>query len=170
VFKDGSIAKIFGIIYRAVADLEIDAPKLAGQAFGPGEVYDFFKALSTAVDSATKSVFIIDAYLDDQIFDSYLSNLPEGISLRLLTSKYGLSLKTAITKYNQQHGTLVDVKISAELHDRVLFLDHLSCWVMGQSIKDAAQLKPTYFLPLSADVAKLKLSHYEAIWNKASVL
>jgi hypothetical protein len=42
VFKDGSVAKIFGLIHRAIADLEFDAPKLAGQAFGSGEVYDFF--------------------------------------------------------------------------------------------------------------------------------
>jgi hypothetical protein len=38
---------------------------------------------------------------------------------------------------------------------------------MGQSIKDAAKAKPTYLLPLPADIAKLKLTHYEAIWVTA---
>jgi hypothetical protein len=41
---------------------------------------------------------------------------------------------------------------------------------MGQSIKDAANAKPTYLVPLSADIAKLKFAFYEAIWQKATVL
>ena len=172
-FRDGNIAKIFGLIHRAIADLELNAPLLAGQAFAPGERYDFFKALSAAVGSATKSIFIIDAYLDDQIFDSYISGLPTGVSIRLLTgTKYKVpaKLKPAVVNYNQQYEQMVEVKISDEIHDRVLFIDNLSCWVMGQSIKDAAKDKPTYLMPLPADIATLKLSHYEPIWNNASVL
>ena len=67
-------------------------------------------------------------------------------------------------------GSIAEVKTSGEIHDRVLFIDDLSCWVMGQSIKDAAKAKPTYLLPLPADISTLKLSHYELIWNNASVL
>lgn len=173
ILRDGNVARIFGLIHRAIADLELDAPLLAGQAFAPGEVYDFFKALSAAVGSATKSIFIIDAYLDDQIFDSYISGLPTGVSIRLLTgTKHGVpaKLKPAVVSYNQQHGQTAEVKISDEIHDRVLFIDNLSCWVMGQSIKDAAKAKPTYLLPLPTDIATLKLSHYELIWNNASAI
>ena len=172
-FRDGSVAKIFGLIHRAIADLELDAPLLAGQAYAPGEVYDFFKDLSAVVRSAIKSIFIIDAFLDDQIFDSYISGLPAGVSVRLLTgTKYEVpaKLKPALVKYNQQHGSVAEVKTSGEIHDRVLFIDDLSCWVMGQSIKDAAKAKPTYLFPLPANIATLKLSHYELIWNNASVL
>ena len=146
---------------------------LAGQAFAPEERYDFFKALSAAVGSATKSIFIIDAYLDGQIFDSYISGLPKGVSIRLLTGtkhEVPAKLKPAVVNYNQQHGQIAEVKVSGEIHDRVLFIDNLSCWVMGQSIKDAAKAKPTYLLLLPADIAELKLSHYEPIWNNASVL
>ena len=129
-FRDGNIAKIFGLIYRAIADLELDAPMLAGQAFALGEVYDFFKALSAVVGSATKSVFIIDPYFDDQIFDSYISELPTGVSMRLLTGtkhQVPAKLKPAVVIYNQQHGQIAEVKISDETHDRVLFIDNLSC-------------------------------------------
>ena len=168
--RDGYVAKIFNLIHRAIADLELDAPLLAGQVFATGEVYDFFKALLAAVGSATKSIFIIDAYLDEEIFESYISNLPVGVSVQLLTSKYGARLKPALAMYKQQYDTPASVKISNEIHDRVLFVDNLSCWVMGQSIKDAAKAKPTYLSPLPTDIAKLKLSHYEVIWNNASAL
>lgn len=108
--------------------------------------------------------------LDDQIFDTYLANIPAGLSVRLLAHKHGNLLKPAIQKFSAQHGNNVAVRVSPEFHDRIVFVDDLSCWVMGQSIKDAAKAKPTYLLPLSADIAKLKLSHYETIWNTAAVL
>ncbi len=170
LLRDGQISKIIGLVHRAIADLELDTPKLANQAFAPGAVYDFFKALSAALGSATTSIFIIDPYLDEQIFDTYLASVPAGLSVRLLAHKYGNLLKPAVQKFSAQHGTNVSVRISPEFHDRIVFVDDLSCWVMGQSIKDAAKAKPTYLLPLPPDIAKLKQSHYEAIWQQATVL
>ena len=170
LLRDGHVAKIIGLLHRVIADLEIEMPKLADQAFAPGAVYDFFKALSAALGSATTSVFIIDPYLDEQIFDTYLASIPGGVAVRLLGHKYGNLLKPAVQKFSAQHGNSIAVRISSEFHDRIVFVDDLSCWVMGQSIKDAAKAKPTYLLPLSADIANLKLGHYEAIWNTGTVL
>jgi hypothetical protein len=170
LLRDGSVSKIVGLLHRAIADLELEAPKVADQAFAPGAEYNFFKALNAALSSATSSIFIVDPYLDEHIFDSYLAGTPTGLTVRLLTHKYGNLLKPAVQKFPTQHGTSVSARISPELHDRVVFVDNLSCWVMGQSIKDAAKSKPTYLLPLPPDIAKLKLGHYEAIWSNANVL
>jgi hypothetical protein len=167
---DGLVAAILGTIHRAIADLELDRPRLAGQAFGPGEVYDFFKLLSTAVGSATSAVLVIDPYVDDQIFDTYLSGIQGGVRVRILAAKYGNLLKPAVQKFTAQHNIPVEVRTSSDFHDRVLFIDGLSCWVMGQSLKDAAKAKPTYLLPLPTDIASLKITHYETIWARASVL
>lgn len=168
--REGQIATVLGAVHRAIADIELERPKLSNQAFGPGDVYDFIKALSAAVGSTTKELFIVDPYLDEQIFDGYLTSAPAGIKVRLLANKYGPALKPAVQKFTAQHKLPVEIRLSAEFHDRVLFIDGLSCWVMGQSLKDAAKAKPTYLVPLPTDVAKLKLSHYEAIWGKASAL
>jgi hypothetical protein len=170
IMRDGQVAKIIGRIHRAIADLDLETPKLADQAFASGEVYDFFKALSAVFGSATASLFIIDPYLDEQIFDGYLASIPVAISVRLLTHKYGNLLKPAVEKFVAQHGANITVRISPGFHDRIVFVDDLSCWVMGQSIKDAAKAKPTYLLPLAPDIAKLKLTYYEAIWDNATVL
>ena len=170
LMRDGQVASVLGIIHRAIADLEFERPQLASQAFGAGEVYDFFKALAAAVSSATSSIFVVDPYLDDQIFDAYLADAPKNTTIRLLASKYGNLLKPAVQKFTSQYGVPVEVRISSEFHDRVLFIDELSGWVIGQSLKDAAKAKPTYLVPLSTDVAILKLSHYQSIWSKADVL
>lgn len=89
LFRDSEVAKIFGIIHRAIAELELEPQKTEQQAFASGAVYDFFNALKTALASASSAIFVIDPYLDDQIFDTYLANTPAGVSVRLLAHKYG---------------------------------------------------------------------------------
>ena len=61
-------------------------------------------------------------------------------------------------------------KRSPAIHDRVIIIDDTACWVLGQSIKDAAKNKPTYIAPLPSDVVTLKEAHYEKIWNAATAI
>jgi hypothetical protein len=67
----------------------------------------------------------------------------------------------------QQTKVKLEARASGAIHDRVLFLDGRSCWVLGQSIKDAAKSKPTYLAPLDAQTAELKKSEYGKIWSSA---
>lgn len=170
ITRDGNIAKVFGIIHRAIAGLEVDLPQLQGVALPGGATYDFFRELSKLMRSAQSSLLVVDPYLDETIFDRYLQGLPAGVSLRLLANKYGLRLKAALAAFSAQHGQSAAIRTSAAFHDRVIFIDGLSGWVLGQSIRDAAASKPTYLLPLAADIAVLKRSHYEAVWNAAAPL
>jgi hypothetical protein len=64
----------------------------------------------------------------------------------------------------------VEVRTSQGIHDRVVFVDGRSCWVLGQSIKDAAKSKPTYIAPIAADATQLKLADYEKIWATAHTI
>jgi len=54
-----------------------------------------------------------------------------------------------------------------DAHDRAAFADD-RCWVIGQSIKDAAKKKPTYIVEHSG-AASMK-GIYEAIWMSAAVV
>jgi hypothetical protein len=51
-----------------------------------------------------------------------------------------------------------------------IFIDGYACWIIGQSVKDAAKAKPTYLVPVPPDVAPEKLNNYEEIWSKANAL
>lgn len=165
-----NVAQIFGILHRAVADLELRLPKDPGQSFGPGAVYDFFKALNGVISSAQKSLLIADPYMDETVFDTYLSSVGKGIAVRLLVERYSAKVKPAAEKFVGQYGALLEVRSSSDFHDRLLFVDDDVCWVVGQSIKDAAAAKPTYLASLSADLAKPKLAHYERIWLQATAI
>lgn len=155
-------------IHEAIATLESALPADADHIFGPGAVYDFFKALNELVGSATRSVFIVDPYMDNSIFDGYLSNLGSSIVARLLVSRHAESVRVAAVSFRAQRGVDVSVRRSKAIHDRVIFIDSAQCWVLGASIKDAAAKKPTYLAPISADVVPEKLRIYEELWNSAS--
>ena len=165
--RASNVAKIFGTLHRAIADLELKVPQKGKVTFSAGEVYDFFRELNHVIKSAESSIFIVDPYLDTTVFDHYLNSRNENVIVRLLSNKNADSLKTASEKYNQQHGNVLEVRKSTKIHDRVIFLDDYVCWIVGQSLKQAAKAKPTYLAPLAPDVVSAKLDDYEKIWSES---
>lgn len=105
---------------------------------------------------------IIDQDLDASVLDAYVSSVKPSVSVRLLTRRGHANLAPALEKFTQQSGLNIDAR-HAKVHDRVVFVDGIECWLIGQFIKDAARSLPTYIAPLSADVVTVKLAHYEAI-------
>ena len=170
ITRDSSVTTLLNLLYRAIAELELQVPTLPRQAFGPGAVYDFLKSLRELLASATNEIFIVDPYLDEQIFDSYLSAISRQVSVRLLAREHAVALKPSVQKFASQTSAAVEVRVSKSIHDRVVFLDGRSCWVLGQSIKDAAKSTPTYLAPLSDDAAQLKKDDYERIWTTATAI
>lgn len=165
-----TISKMLNILHRAIADIEFKVPSNAQVSFDAGDVYDFFKALNKVIASAKKSLFIIDPYLDHTVFDHYLNSRKEGVSVRLLVNKNAIDLLPSSEKYIEQFGNILQIKKSKLLHDRVIFVDEYACWLIGQSLKDAAKAKPTYLVPLSPDVVSAKMANYEEIWVHANEL
>ena len=170
--RSGQLAEILAALHHAIATLEyqvLSTPQ-PSQVFGPGAVYDFHKTLRGLLTSVTHSLLIVDPYLDEEIFDAYLSAVTKTASVRLLMNKNKVpaGMSASLTKFVTQNQMKVEARHSSQLHDRALFLDEFSCWVLGQSIKDAAKSKPTYLAPLDASVARLKKAIYDDIWVNAA--
>lgn len=170
LMRGRNVATIFGVLNRAIADLELQVPEKGKVAFAAGEVYDFFQELNKVIGLAEKSIFIVDPYLDATVFDHYLNSRRANVTVRLLLSKNPETIKAAAEKYVQQHGNVLEVRRSNKIHDRVMFLDGYVCWIVGQSLKDAAKAKPTYLAPLAPDVVAAKLDDYEEIWAEAHAI
>lgn len=168
--RASNVATIFGTLHRAIADLELKVPQKGKVAFSAGEIYDFFRELNNVIKSAESSILIVDPYLDATVFDHYLISRNENVTVRLLLNKNAGSLKAAAEKYIQQHGNVLEVRRSTKIHDRVIFIDGYVCWIVGQSLKQAAKAKPTYLAPLAPDVVAAKLEDYENIWIEADAI
>jgi hypothetical protein len=160
------IESFAAMLRSALAELELmmPEPELAG-SYEPGDEYQFYRDLKTIVGFATSDLFIIDNYLDTQIFDVYMENVAPPVAVRVLTSQVSVSLRAVAEKYSKR-GNL-ELRSSKDAHDRVVFSND-RCWVIGQSIKDAARKKPTYIVEHSG-AATMK-SIYEGIWPSATVI
>jgi len=166
--RQANYGAILTTIHKAITSIEESLPSTAEQVFGPGAAYDFFKALNELVASAERTLFLVDPYMDAEVFDGYLSALTPGKRVRLLVNKHTDNIKVAAEKFRAQHASEIEVRKSTQIHDRLVFVDDTQCWVLGASIKDAAAKKPTYLAPLANDVVAVKLSHYEDIWSAST--
>jgi phosphatidylserine/phosphatidylglycerophosphate/cardiolipin synthase-like enzyme len=134
-------------------------------AYGPGDDYEFYRDLKTIVQTANASLFIIDNYLDEQLFDLYMEKAASGVDIRILTDRLRGAVQVIAEKFSKRGS--FELRTSGGTHDRHVFLDDRG-WVIGQSIKDAAQRKPTYIVELN-DVAAF-LNIYNTIWSTATLI
>ena len=157
-----------GYLRTAIARLELETPQSQSKVYGPGEAYDVYRDLAEIMSNAKTETFVIDPYANEEVFTLYLDKIRGTVKMRLLTGTPSVGLKLVKTKFAARPNTQFEAKMSSEVHDRVIFIDCTECWVLGQSIKDAANKKPTYLIsipiPAVSDMSKL----YEAIWQRAT--
>lgn len=149
-------------------ELELAASDQIGQVYEAGKVYDFFADLKQIVGRANAGIFVVDPYFDGSAFHDYLSVLDSKVTIRIFANKYAIDLNSHLSRHVKQFGSDIQLRISNELHDRLLFIDEEDCWSIGASIKDGGK-KATYILPLPPELAKKKLKIYEEIWRSASL-
>ena len=147
----------------AIKDLRMSLPEeeIKGVYEG-GDQYAFCRDLRKLIQHATKDVLIIDPYLDPTLFGLYVDDLDRSVGICVLTSK----LKDNMQSMAQMFATgrpHFEMRTHPDLHDRVVFADK-RCWVIGQSIKDAASIKPTYIVEHSHDLMK---PVYDRLWGDA---
>lgn len=137
----------------------------AAKVYAPGGAFDVYQDLVKIIAAAKQSLFLVDPYADEEVFDLYLPRLAPGVSIRLLTGYPSTPLKRVATKFAYRPGVRFEARATKAVHDRVIIVDSTDCWVLGQSIKDAAVTKPTYLLPVEA--VKDMVDLYERAWLEA---
>ena len=132
-----------------------------------GDQYAFYRDLSSLVQVATRDILIIDAYLDEDLFNLYVSKVPDGAAVRILSNRIGANVQTVARMYAKSR--YLELRSSADIHDRTVFVDQRG-WVIGQSIKDAAKKKPTYLIELGEPLLTVSRDKYGRIWTSATVV
>jgi hypothetical protein len=94
--------------------------------YEPGEQYAFYRDLSSLIVMATQDIFIVDAYLDEQVFNLYADKVPDSAKVRILTNKIGSNVETVARMYAKSRP--LELRSSADVHDRAVFLDQRG-WV-----------------------------------------
>jgi hypothetical protein len=152
-----------GVLNSCIAELEFVLPQneIKG-AYEPSEEYAFYRDLKMIIRLAQREILVVDNYLDTQLFDIYVEQVEPAVAVGVLTDELRGSLVAVAQKYAARGN--FELRTSKEVHDRVVFADD-RCWVIGQSIKDAAKKKPTYIVEHSAVIMR---PIYDDIWNRAA--
>ena len=135
--------------------------------YEPGDEYDFYRDLSSLIQAATRDILIVDAYLDEQLFNLFVSKASGSAMVRILSNKIGANVETVARMYAKSRP--LEMRSSAEVHDRAIFLDQRG-WVIGHSIKDAARKKPTYMIELSEPSLTIARDVHNGLWAAATVI
>ena len=149
--------------------LSIDEP-IKQKVYKPWDTYEFYKDLKNLIKNAKQDLFISDGYVDEELLELYVDKVPISVNIRILTNKPKGNFLTVAKKFSQKPKAKFEVRKTKNVHDRVIFIDD-SCYVFGQSIKDAAKQKPTYIIKLDIkEIFTLCKKSYEDLWNQASPL
>jgi hypothetical protein len=156
-----------GVLNSCLAELKLDLPEREIQSvFEPGQEYELYRTVKTILGFAAKEIFIIDPYINTEMFEVYADSIPRTVLFRLLTNS--ANIPSAVLSLAQKYasGGNFQFRSSSSIHDRVLFADN-RVWLCGQSLKDAAKKKPTYIV--EHDEALIRRI-YEDIWSNATPL
>jgi hypothetical protein len=162
-------------LYRALGIAELAAPPAAQGAFIPvGSAFDAYAAVAKIFSSATSDIFVVDPYMDETTLLDFAGAVPDNVALRLLSDSGTVkpALGPAATKWKAQYPQrMLQVRLAPAraLHDRAILIDGKEAWTVTQSLKDLAKRSPAEIVR-AADIAALKITSYEQIWNTSVVL
>ncbi len=101
--------------------------------FYNGEIFDAYYFIVDIIKSATKSITLIDNYIDETTLIMLSKN--SNVDTKLITHTISKQLKLDIQKYNKQYKNLEAV-INKTFHDRYLIVDETRVYSIGASLKD----------------------------------
>lgn len=101
--------------------------------FYDGQIYDAYVFVSNLIRSATRSILLIDNYVDESVL-SLLDKRGSCVNATICTLKISKQLKLDIIRHNAQYEP-IDIKAFNKSHDRFLCIDD-DVYHIGASIKD----------------------------------
>lgn len=133
------------------------------QVIGDDAEFEFYQRLHPHFENATDEVFIVDSFVDEELFKLYLAETSQDIEKRILMKKPQGNFDAVAEKFTKNNNHRVEVRQHPECHDRLLFVDD-RCFAVGISIKDAGR-KPTYLVEF--DSVENFREPWEELWKEA---
>jgi hypothetical protein len=162
-----AVTSIFLMLQQARHELRLKTVGPLSVAVGSGAVFDYFDEVRKVIESAKFELLFVDPYIDAEFVSRYLPQVAAGVSVRLLGRERMTTLLPAVQLFVQQSGLGVQVRSSAALHDRFVFVDKRAYFQSGASFKDGAKKSPTTLTQVE-DAFPAIQSTYEDLWQKGT--
>ena len=121
--------------FKAIfAALEMNDIKPKQGIFFDGQIFDAYKFVSDLFRSASKTIMIIDNYIDDSVL-TLLTKKKASVKVYIYTKRITDQLKLDVQKFNLQYKNL-EVIYFKKAHDRFVIIDNKDVYHFGASLKD----------------------------------
>jgi hypothetical protein len=102
--------------------------------FYDGQIFDAYQFASDLIKSASKSIVLIDNYVDESVL-TLLSKRTTGVIAMIYTASVSKQLALDLKRFNAQY-PVINVKTFTRSHDRFLIIDNTTVYHIGASLKD----------------------------------
>jgi hypothetical protein len=132
--------------------------------FKQGSTHSFDKFLRYILKKASHSVDIADTYVSVVLFDTLLDKIPDVIPIRFVYGNNMGDFVACAARFAKQYK--FEAKESKQFHDRFIIVDGKG-YIIGPSLKDAADKKPATVVALNAGDSKKLIDLFTEIWKTA---
>lgn len=123
----------FDEVFRLIEN--VDLPKTA--LICAGEWFDAYEYITSIINKAKTSIFLIDPYCDDKAL-MYLAHHQENISITVVNGPQSKLKPEEIELFRTQYGP-IELKTFDDIHDRYLIIDNEICFSLGTSLNSAGK-------------------------------
>ena len=102
--------------------------------FYDGLVFDAYIFVSDLIKSASKSIVLIDNYVDQTVL-SLLSKRNANVDATVYSASFSKQFNLDLKQFNAQYPA-IGVKTFTKSHDRFLIIDNAKIYHIGASLKD----------------------------------
>lgn len=134
--------------------IKTSLPPVEG-VFYDGQLFDAYIFASDLIRTATKSLILIDNYIDDKVLTLFTKRLPR-VKVTIYTAQISKQLSLDLQCHNSQYEP-IDIRLFRQSHDRFLIIDEKELYHIGASLKDLGK-KWFAFSRLQLDIKEL-LNH-----------
>ena len=101
--------------------------------FYDGQVFDAYLFISDLIKSATKSILLIDNFIDESVLQLFTKR-KKAVSVTIYTKNITRILRQDLEKHNSQYPK-IEILEFTKAHDRFLLIDETDIYHFGASLK-----------------------------------
>jgi len=139
--------------------------------FPTGKQYDAYVEIRNIIQQANNSIFIIDPYIDNMVFQLISSNSSHHLKVRFLSFHLSSDFTLEASKFALQYNRFeLEARRTNEFHDRFIICDDTYSFHIGASIKDAG--KKAFMISRLEDVNNIDalFQQLRQSWDKATTV
>lgn len=122
--------------------LRTDDALISEQFFPANSEYDAYVTIRDILTKASTEIIVVDAYIGSSLLQTLRSLTQCDLRVRFLTAEKNLKPDFAVevATFRKQVGhTKLEIRTTAEFHDRFIVIDGVEFYHVGASIKDAGK-------------------------------